>query len=150
EGRLWVATESAGVTRVGDDGAVQYRSGDGLPGEVMYALAEDRSGTIWAATAEGLARFDGERFIALGVESGLPPGQTFSLETGRDDGLFVGTEVGVYVRRVARFEPLAPDLPRDNVFRLLLDGAGVLWIGTVNGGLYRYSERGVEQLTSLR
>lgn len=150
EGRLWVATESAGVTRVGDDGAVQYRSGDGLPGEVMYALAEDRSGTIWAATAEGLARFDGERFIALGVESGLPPGQTFSLETGRDDELFVGTEVGVYVRRGARFEPLAPDLPRDNVFRLLLDGAGVLWVGTVNGGLYRYSERGVEQLTSLR
>lgn len=149
-GRLWVATESAGVTRVDDRGATQFRLADGLPGEVMYSLAEDRSGTIWAATAEGLARFDGERFVTLGPESGLPPGQVFSLAVGADDELFAGTEIGVYVRRGDRFRPASSALPRDNVFRLLRDAEGVLWVGTVNGGLYRYSELGVEQLSSLR
>ena len=150
EGRLWVATESAGITRIDKAGATQFRLSDGLPGEVMYSLAEDRDGTIWAASAEGLARFDGERFVALDANSGLPPGQIFSLAVGAADELFVGTEVGVYARRGDRFEPVSPDLPRDNIFRLLLDAEGILWVGTVNGGLYRYSDLGVEQLSSLR
>jgi diguanylate cyclase (GGDEF)-like protein len=150
EGRLWVGTESAGITRIDASGASQFRVANGLPSDVMYALAEDHTGAIWAATAEGLARFEGTRFVAMDANSGLPPGQVFSLATDRRGDLFVGTEVGVYVRRGTRFEVLAPGLPRDNVFRLLCDEHGALWIGTVNGGLYRYSERGVEQLSSLR
>jgi diguanylate cyclase (GGDEF)-like protein len=150
EGRLWVGTESAGVTRVDQSGATHFGREAGLPSEVMYALAEDGAGAIWAATADGLARLEGSRFIALDAQSGLPPGQIFSLAAGRAGELFVGTEVGVYVRRGQRFELLSPELPRDNVSRMLRDTEGSLWVGTVNGGLYRYSARGVEQLSSLR
>jgi diguanylate cyclase (GGDEF)-like protein len=149
-GRLWVATESAGITRIDGRQIVQFTRAGGLPGEVMYQLLEDPSGDIWAATAEGLARFEGTRFRAYGPAEGLPPGQVFSLAATPEGALFVGTEHGVYQRQGERFVPVHPDLPTDNVFRLLVDRSGALWLGTVNGGLYRYSAHGVEQLTSLR
>ena len=149
-GRLWVATESAGITRIDGRQVVQFTRAGGLPGEVMYQVLEDPAGDIWAATAEGLARFEETRFRAFGPADGLPPGQVFSLAATREGGLYVGTEHGVYQRDGERFVPVHPDLPVDNIFRLLVDRRGALWIGTVNGGLFRYSAHGVEQLTSLR
>jgi diguanylate cyclase (GGDEF)-like protein len=149
-GRLWVATESAGITRLDGRRAVQFTRSGGLPSEVMYELLEDHEGTIWAATAEGLARFDGTRFSAFGPAQGLPGGQVFSIAATAQGELYVGTEQGVYRRDGQGFVPLHPGLPRDNVFRMLADRHGALWVGTVNGGLFRHSVHGVEQLSSLR
>ena len=150
EGRLWVATESAGISRVESDRVSQFQRDAGLPSDVMYQLLEDDGGRIWAATAEGLARFDGVRFVALGPDQGLPAGQVFSLAKGAGDALYVGTEIGVYRRQGDRFELLDDDLPHDNIGRLLVDAAGSIWVGTVNGGLYRYHDGRVEQVSSLR
>ncbi len=149
-GRLWVATESAGISRVDGSTVVHFNRDGGLPSEVLYQLAEDSVGTIWGATAEGLAKFDGKRFRAFGTAEGLPPGQAFSIAANTQGALFVGTERGVYRREGDRFVQFDPALPNDNVIRLLPDRDGSLWLGTVNGGLYRYSEHGVEQLSSLR
>lgn len=152
DGRLWVATESAGISRLDGNAFTQFHRDAGLPSEVLYQLLQDDLGSIWVATAEGLARFDGVRFIALGAEVGLPSGQVFSLAQGPDGTLYAGTEHGVFHRRRGseEFALLDPQLPRDNIVRLLVDAEGSLWAGTVNGGLCRYSERGVEQLASRR
>lgn len=150
EGQLWVATESAGISRVDGDQVTQFGRDAGLPSEVMYQLLQEADGTIWAATAEGLARFDGVRFQAVGAAQGLPQGQVFSIASGAQGELFVGTEQGVYRRGPGGFDPLDEALPRDNIVRLLVDAEGSLWVGTVNGGLFRHSARGVEQLSSLR
>jgi diguanylate cyclase (GGDEF)-like protein len=150
DGRLWVATESAGITRLDGRSVIQFTRDGGLPSEVLYELIEDSEGTVWAATAEGLARFDGQRFRAYGPEDGLPPGQVFSLASSARGELYVGTEHGVFRREGERFAALDAALPDDNIFRMLLDRDGALWLGTVNGGLYRYQNGSVDQLSSLR
>lgn len=149
-GRLWIATESAGVDLIAHDGVTHFTRAGGLPSDVLYGFAEDTDGTIWAATADGLARFDGQRFVAHGVQAGLPPGQVLTVTAGRDGQLLIGTERGLYHRIGTRFEPLDPNLPTDNVIRVLPDRDGSVWLGTVNGGLYRHSKHGVEQLSSRR
>ena len=149
-GRLWIATESAGIDLLYEGRFTHFTRAGGLPSDVLYGFAEDSEGTVWAATADGLARFDGERFVALGDDLGLPRGQVFTVSAGKDGELYVGTEQGLFHRVGTRFEPLDPALPPDNVIRVLQDHEDAVWLGTVNGGLYRYTDHGVEQLSSRR
>ena len=46
--------------------------------------------------------------------------------------------------------PASPLLPNEGVPSLARDATGNLWIGTVNNGLLRLSDAGVEKFTSLR
>src|SRR5688572_11317229 len=39
-----------------------WRTEDGLPGPTVKAILQDRTGYLYVATDEGLARFDGVRF----------------------------------------------------------------------------------------
>src|SRR5687768_16300658 len=44
---------------------------DGLPSNRINGIAEDRSGYLWIATSDGLARHDGVDFHTWRVEQGL-------------------------------------------------------------------------------
>src|SRR5687768_15794573 len=46
--------------------------GDGLPSSKVNALARDRAGYLWIATADGLARHDGVGFRTWRHEPGNP------------------------------------------------------------------------------
>ena len=45
EGKLWVATESAGITRLDDDVPTQFNARSGLPSDVVYGLLLDHDGS---------------------------------------------------------------------------------------------------------
>lgn len=93
---LWAAAEGGGVVRW-DLALGEYRQylapQDGLPSSDVRALARDRSGTLWAATARGVARYhepgDGWRLVASPPEIG--PAAT-ALALAPDGGLWVGFE----------------------------------------------------------
>ncbi len=40
-----------------------FQSEEGLPGNAVRSVAADRLGVLWIATAEGVARYDGKRFV---------------------------------------------------------------------------------------
>lgn len=60
---IWAST-SGGLSRVANDGTVKTYSGkDGLGAAIVTSMAEDRTGVLWVATADGgLSYFDGQRF----------------------------------------------------------------------------------------
>jgi diguanylate cyclase (GGDEF)-like protein len=143
-GRIWAATESQGVTRLDGAAAMHFRSEQGLPSNDTFALLEDGSGAIWVGTGSGIARIEGDRVQAFSTEAGLPEGSVFSLALDEDGDLYVGTEKGVYVGKAGHFAPITPDFPQEAIPSLQVDAAGSLWIGTVNRGLMRLGERGLE------
>ncbi|WP_297833009.1 ligand-binding sensor domain-containing diguanylate cyclase [Thermomonas sp.] len=150
-GRLWVAHESHGVTRV-ENGRFTHLNvaNGGLPSDVVYSLAEDGDGDIWVASARGLVHLTDRGSRVLGSGAGLPDGAIVHLTQTRSGQLLIGTERGAY-RRIGheeRFEPISPLLPKDNVPSLAEDAAGNLWVGTINNGLYRMSALGLEHFTS--
>ena len=61
-GRLWIATDTAGLIRVDDPSrlasARQYTIGDGLSSDQVFNLTEDRWGRIYAVTGRGVDRLD--------------------------------------------------------------------------------------------
>ncbi len=143
-GRIWVASENRGITRLDGSQATVFNAGNGLPSDVGYALVEDGAGAIWIGTGEGIARLEGERVQAFSVEAGLPEGAAFSLAVAPDGRLYVGTEKGLYAGRSGRFERVE-EVPAVAVASLQVDEQGSLWIGTVNRGLMRLGERGLER-----
>src|SRR5262245_10501452 len=51
-----------------------YRIADGLPSNIVNAIAQDRDGYLWLGTSSGLVRFDGANFVLWGadVDPALP------------------------------------------------------------------------------
>ena len=133
-----------------------YGLADGLPSTLIEHIVSDSRGLLWFSTRDGLARFDGSRFVTYGIEDGLPvPTVNFLLET-RSRTYWVATNGGgicrmdtAVVTRVAARATRSPQHSKtpfqcislgegaaDLVNVLQEDPSGRLWIGT-DGGLFR-------------
>jgi signal transduction histidine kinase/ligand-binding sensor domain-containing protein/CheY-like chemotaxis protein len=111
---------------------------DGLPVNSINGLLQDRAGYIWAATFDGLVRFDGIRFTVFNSANseGLPSNRIIRLNEGRDGSLWLTTEQGHVVRfRDGRFANIAfeSERPAGALPVLVVDSLGTVWVGTPEG-----------------
>lgn len=119
---------------------------DGLAGDTVTALLQDRDGFLWVGTTSGLSRFDGGAFRSYGVEDGLPEHGVFELLEDRDGALWLlaGNRVVRMLEtrdengRLFQVCGLVGDDPRPSLFDLLEDRHGDLWL-TAGAALYRFS-----------
>src|SRR5678815_5231580 len=90
---------------------------DGLPVNSINAIVQDRTGYIWAATFDGLVRFDGLRFTVFNSANSeeLPSNRIIELKEGRDGSLWLTTEPVSYTHLRAH------ETPEHLVCRLLLE-----------------------------
>lgn len=108
----------------------------GLPHNSVYALAQTRDGYLWAGGDDGLTRFDGVRFISLGLREGLLSGRVRVLFEDSEGVLWIGTLGGGLARREGdRVTTLTTKdgLPSDTITALAEDSEQRLWVGTENG-----------------
>ena len=123
----------------GSDGRHYMVSGwtmdDGLPHNMVHAIAQDRDGFIWAGTWEGVVRFNGRHFTVFDRQNtpGAELSGVFNILPEKDGGVLFGTAAdGVFRYYQGRWKPLgegeqARHLP---VVALLRDRAGALWIAS--------------------
>jgi len=72
-------------------------SAQGLSNNFIFSLVEDQRGNLWAATAWGLSRYDGNLFRNYYLEDGLPSNQVFDVVVGLDGKIYGGTAQGLVV-----------------------------------------------------
>ena len=113
---------------------------DGLPSARINAIAHTPDGYLWLATPNGLARFDGARFVVSDEESSPPLADTGarSLCVRRNGHLLVGTMGGYLLEgNDGNFETVVgPDIThRKPILSLLEDDQNNLWIATDGAGL---------------
>ena len=111
---------------------------DGLPVNSINDIIQDHTGYIWAATFDGLVRFDGIRFTVFNSTNSeeLPSNRIIHLKEGRDGTLWLATEQSHIVRfRDGRFTNIAFDdaEPTRSLPTLLVDSLGGVWVGTADG-----------------
>ena len=111
---------------------------DGLPVNSINSLLQDRAGYIWAATFDGLVRFDGIRFTVFNSANSedLPSNRIIQLKEGRDGSLWLVTEQGHVVRfHDGRFTNVAFETgkPSPSPAALFVDSLGAVWVGTPDG-----------------
>jgi len=114
----------------------------GLNSEVVWALAQDRQGVIWAGTDVGLHRFDGRRFEPF--EGALPSAKVQSLWASPKGDLFVGTLQGLAKISKGRVHTFgaADGLPPQAILRIGMDEKGALWVLS-DQGIFRESAPGL-------
>lgn len=114
---------------------------DGLPQNSINGMALGPGGYLWLATYDGLARFDGHRFVREDPD-GLP-GRRLSLHGGDADGLWIGGEQQGLVyfdgEEVTPVE-VAEDRIQWPVNDVLVHG-DELWIAAMNG-VHRVADEG--------
>lgn len=107
-GARWFGTDAGGLMRLNSSGWKAYDTPEGLSDPWVYDIAFHPDGSVWAATWNGVSRFDskapeGSQFTTYNTNDGLANKWVYGLSIDRDRSLWFGTEEGVN-----RFDPSAP------------------------------------------
>ena len=158
EGRFWFGTNGgasrfdpsaepvpgeAEVLRTGSQTWTTFTKEEGLAGNSVYSMMEDRTGNLWFGfwdTDGGLNRYDGQSWVTFNVEnSALTDNWVPSMFEDREGNLWFGTLNGVNKYDGAKFTPYTTEngLAGSWVFAISQDRDGHLWFGTERG-LSRY------------
>ena len=113
-----------------------WQKEQGLPQSPVRALAQTQDGYLWLGSDEGLARFDGLRFVGFGIQQGIKSGPVSALFEDSNDVLWIGsTDSGLsrwQNNQITTFTK-RDGLPADSITALAEDIAGRLWVGTEAG-----------------
>jgi signal transduction histidine kinase/CheY-like chemotaxis protein/streptogramin lyase len=109
----------------------------GLPQISAQAIARTPDGYLWVGTQEGLARFDGVRFVVFdhGSESAIPDKHISVLYADSAGRLWIGTRAGIAVYEHGHFKALSvmPGLAHAYVRAIAEGKQGRIWVGTESG-----------------
>ncbi len=131
-GDLWAGT-STGVTRLRKGVVIgSYTTAQGLPANRIRCLYRDSQGELWSGTSRGAAVLRGDRFVAAQEKAPV-----LAFGEDRDKRLLTATEGGgLGASDGSRLPDLSPGTPpaRD-VDAIYKDRDGLVWMGTLGGGL---------------
>ena len=137
---LWVGRQRGGLTHLSDvNGSIiakTYTQSDGLPQNAVYAVHQNRDGSVWSATLSGgVSEYNGQHFTTYTTANGLASNKVSSIAEGNDGTMWFGTPNGLseLTKNEWRTYSVQNGLPSLNVNCLLPDSKGILWIGTADG-----------------
>jgi len=110
---------------------------EGLPQNTVQTLARTPDGYLWIGTQEGLARFDGARFVVFepGNEGAIPNKNITALHIDKAGTLWIGTRSGLALFEHGQFRrgPQGGELARAFIRAIRESSDGHVWIGTETG-----------------
>ena len=139
DGNLWVGTKARGLFRIHGNAVEHYDHTNGLSGDSVYALFEDREGIVWAGTTSGIDSFRDPPVVTFSQVEGLGKDLPAGILASRDGTIWVanaGSLDHIVNGNVSSIRA-GKGLPGEQVTRLLEDRAGNLWVG-VDDGLYLF------------
>ena len=122
-----------------------WQTAEGLPQNSVRTIAQTAEGYLWFGTAEGLVRFDGNRFTVYDRTStpALPSGNIQSLAVAADGALWIGFRrhglARLHAGQLTRWTT-AQGLSGDEIVSLLTTPDGSIWAGAATQGLNRIKD----------
>ena len=131
---LWVGTESHGLYRVHDGVADHYGSANGLSGDTVEYIYEDREGNLWVTTDRGVDMFRDLPVLTFSTTEGFIGSLVHSVLALSNGSVWVGNLGAVDVIRAGRVSVIAAGhgLPGQSVQTLFQDHTGQIWLGVDN------------------
>lgn len=108
-GNIWFGTTGEGVYRYDGNSFTQFTEKDGLCSNSILFIVLDRSGDLWLGSKESISRFDGKKFTNISIPNA------------------VGS------RFMAAGSVYANPSVRNELWSMMQDRAGKIWLGTTDG-----------------
>lgn len=135
DGAAWVTWRSGGVSVIKpDSSSTSYDAKAGLPALAVSAISQDHNGRLWFGTiGGGLLSFNGQRFVTH-LEPGVKAGtdDIRVIYEDRESTLWLGKRaagLAKLVRQIVTVRTKADGLSGNNVYPVLEDHSGNLWVG---------------------
>jgi signal transduction histidine kinase/ligand-binding sensor domain-containing protein len=129
---LWVGTESQGLYHIHDGHADHYGAAQGLTGERVNSIYQDREGNLWVTTDKGVDLFRDVPIVSFSSTEGLSGGSEVSAVIARNDNsLVVGLRGAMALIRQDSISltTTADGRPIQDVYALFEDHSGQVWVG---------------------
>ena len=143
---FWLGTDKHGLLRIAQGRTERFARADGLSGDMVNDLFEDREGSLWVATSAGLDRFRDVKVATLTAQEGLRGGGVQAVTASRDGGVWIAeTSVLIHLGPTGMsFYTAGQGLPGGNLTSVFEDSRGRLWVGVDNGLAWRDRGRFVQ------
>jgi signal transduction histidine kinase/ligand-binding sensor domain-containing protein len=127
---LWVGTESQGLYHIHDGHADHYGAAQGLTGDEVHSIYEDREGNLWITTDKGVDVFRDTPVVSFSSIEGLN-GDPSAVIARSDKSVWVGLKGALAIIRAdsVSLTTVADGHPIQNVYALLEDRSGQVWLG---------------------
>ena len=142
DGGLWISTEDRGLVYIHDGRTDLFSQSDGLSGDSVEALFEDREGNFWVGTKTGLDRFRDNVVVTFSASQGLRNFPRGAFLIDRDGSILLDASGGlskwnngritIYHRR---------GRPVTHSFSLCQDESGRVWVAGFDGVGYVEDDR---------
>lgn len=136
-----------GLYRKTEEGAVLLLASESS-GLEMKSVAEDRQGRIWLGTTSGAYRIGhGGGTDLIGAASGLTDDRIHDIMPDREGNIWIAAD-GLFKLSSNSLEYLdeTHGLNGKVVMGMASDNKGTIWLGSIDGGLTRYSDGKAEKL----
>lgn len=137
---LWIGRQKGGLTRLSyKDGSYKtetYTEAHGLAQNSVYAINQNRDGSVWAGTLSGgVSRFKNGRFTTYTTANGLASNTIEAIVESADGTMWFATPNGLNAFSNGYWQTfkVANGLPSTRVNCLFEDSTGLLWVGTDDG-----------------
>jgi ligand-binding sensor domain-containing protein len=94
---IWAGTWGGGVSHYDGKSWTNFTSQEGLAGNIVYSVAQDKEGGLWFGTNGGLSYFDGSKWYVFTKTDGLLDNNIYAIAPTDDGQIWVGSRSGVVV-----------------------------------------------------
>jgi ligand-binding sensor domain-containing protein len=137
KGNFWLGSIGSGVYYYDGKSFQNYTTRDGLAGNSVTCIYEDRTGNIWI----GASRYDGKSFRNFTAKDGLTNNNVNSVIEDKTGKFWFATTGNTFVYDGKTFSVFTHDgKPFTNVRSIIEDKKGNIWLGGPEG-LWRYDRR---------
>jgi ligand-binding sensor domain-containing protein len=92
---VWAGTWGGGASVFDGKQWRNYTTADGLAGNIVFSITEDKDGALWFGTDGGLSRFDGSTWQTLTRRDGLIANTIYAVAATPDGDIWAGMRGGV-------------------------------------------------------
>jgi ligand-binding sensor domain-containing protein/signal transduction histidine kinase len=142
-GKMWIATDGAGLFEYSGGGFRNYRAPDGLGSDHVRAIMADRSGVLWISTfGSGVSKFINGTFTTVSVNGGLAGDRVVAMHEDEEGALWFATRRGLSRLKDGAFFTWTSKsgMLTDFVYAVIDDGRGNFWFSSAQG-LFKVGKR---------
>jgi signal transduction histidine kinase/ligand-binding sensor domain-containing protein len=127
-GDLWIGTESQGLYRLSGGKLEHFATTDGLSGDAVKQIFEDREHTLWVVTDRGIDSFNDLPVISFTSREGLS-GAPNQLTTSRSGDVWIGASHTLNLLHNRQFFHFTDPFLKREIHYLFSDSHDRIWVG---------------------